>query len=130
MSKAVSQRDSAVFAAERRNTTSWHVWSLLHVVTAGQKLPQLSLSSQYFFMIFTLVQLLCAGATILSRVAGENSVGLTVAARAMVFMAPLRADTEINPMVYYILFLLSVLWAVLTVLAVVYVTAKGTSLAR
>ena len=130
MAKTLSQRDSAVFSSEERTKTRAHTKSLLHVVTAAQKLPELSLPLQHFFMLITLLQLLCAGAAILGRAAGRNSPGLTIAARIMAFIAPIRADTEINPTVYYFLFLFSVLLSILSVLTVSWVSAAGTSLAR
>jgi hypothetical protein len=97
---------------------------------ASRKLHQASIRTQFLLMAITLLQLLSAGASILSQAAGGNSPALAATARLLLLIAPLRADVEINPYTYYLLFMFMVLWTLVSAGVVSYVTVSGTSLPR
>ncbi len=104
--------------------------ALQHTVTSAQRLPHLSLKAQYLFMCIAIAQLLAGAAALLGKAVGSHSPGLSVAARCMLLIAPLSADTDLNPLIYHLLFIVSVAWTVVSILLILYVTRHSTSIAR
>ena len=102
----------------------------MHAIAAAQKLPLLSLKSQFIFIAFAILQLLAAAATMLGKAVGSSSPGLTSAVRILLIAAPVAADTDLNPKLYHILFILSVLWTGVCVAAILFIAQQGTSIAR
>jgi len=81
-------------------------------------------------MVFAVVQLLAAAAALLAKAVGSSSPGLTAFVRILLLSAPLAADVDINPLFYYILFISSATWTLLSSAAIVRIAMKGSSLAR
>ncbi len=107
-------------------------WLLFHSVAAAQRLPQVSLNAQYVLMCVAITQLLAGAAALLGKAIGRESKGLTLAARSFLLLAPVSADTDINPKVYHILFLLMVGWTIITACIIAYIShsSRSSSVAR
>ncbi len=133
-SAAKSRRDnSGSFGSSPRGVVNGHgaaPVSLIHSVTAAQRLPQLSFSVQFGVMLVGMLQLLAAAAALLAKAIGSHSAGLKVAARILLLTAPVTADTDINPLVYHVLFIFMVVWSLASTLAIVIITVQSTSIAR
>ena len=120
----------AAAAAARHTPKSGSTSKYIHAVAAAQKVPQIPLKAQYLLISFAILQLVAAASTMLGKAVGSSSPGLTATVRILLLTAPLVADTDINPMIFHVLFIGSVLWTILAAAALVYAARSGTSIER